>query len=118
MVDTISSPLVSPFVIWVWPPETLFHAARAGTLARVSNPAASVLSDATILEFVRSGKIRIDPWEERLVQPASIDLRLGDCLSELTKLPDAFCDALITDPPYGLTDLAFDKVILRPLLHC
>ena len=39
---------------------------------------ASVLSDATIVELVDTGRIRIDPWDPALVQPASVDLRLGD----------------------------------------
>jgi dCTP deaminase len=38
----------------------------------------SVLSDGTIARLVEEGRIRIDPWEPALVQPASVDLRLGD----------------------------------------
>src|ERR1700744_2781593 len=38
----------------------------------------SVLSDQTIIDLVQEGRIRIEPWDETLVQPASIDLRLGD----------------------------------------
>lgn len=30
------------------------------------------------------------------------DLRLGDCLEVLRTIPDAFIDAIVTDPPYGL----------------
>jgi dCTP deaminase len=40
--------------------------------------AVSVLSDGTITRLVDEGRIRIDPWDPRLVQPASVDLRLGD----------------------------------------
>src|SRR5450432_2650445 len=44
----------------------------------VGTPAAtSVLSDGTITRLVDAGRIRIDPWAPELVQPASIDLRLG-----------------------------------------
>jgi len=39
---------------------------------------ASVLSDGTIIRMVGEGRIRIDPWDPGLVQPASVDLRLGD----------------------------------------
>ena len=39
---------------------------------------ASVLSDGTIVRLVDAGRIRIDPWDAGLVQPASVDLRLGD----------------------------------------
>ena len=32
-----------------------------------------------------------------------IDLRLGDCLEVLKALPDCSVDAVVTDPPYGLS---------------
>ncbi len=44
----------------------------------MSERATSVLSDGTILQLVQDGRIRIDPWDPELVQPASVDLRLGD----------------------------------------
>ena len=37
----------------------------------------SVLSDGTIRRLVDEGRIRIDPWDPGMVQPASVDLRLG-----------------------------------------
>src|ERR1700692_3923208 len=42
------------------------------------NGPVSVLSDGTILQLVEQGRIRTDPWDPELVQPASVDLRLGD----------------------------------------
>ena len=33
----------------------------------------------------------------------SIDLRLGDCLEIMRDLPDGCVDAVVTDPPYGLS---------------
>ena len=44
----------------------------------------SVLSDATIIEFVQAGRITIDPWNPDHVQPASVDLRLGDSFRVFT----------------------------------
>jgi len=38
----------------------------------------SALSDATIRRLVEEERIRIEPWNPALVQPSSIDLRLGD----------------------------------------
>jgi dCTP deaminase len=38
----------------------------------------SVLSDRSIREEIEAGRLVIDPWEERYLQPASVDLRLGD----------------------------------------
>jgi dCTP deaminase len=52
----------------------------AGTapVATGREAAVSVLSDGTITRLVDEGRIRIDPWDPALVQPASVDLRLGD----------------------------------------
>ncbi len=36
-----------------------------------------VLSDRTIREEIAAGRLVIDPFEDRFVQPASVDLRLG-----------------------------------------
>lgn len=33
----------------------------------------------------------------------SVDLRLGDCLEVLRTIPESSVDALVTDPPYGLS---------------
>jgi dCTP deaminase len=46
--------------------------------APMTQQATSVLSDGTIIELVEAGRIKIDPWDPSLVQPASVDLRLGD----------------------------------------
>ena len=37
----------------------------------------SALSDGTIRRLADEGRIRLDPWDASLVQPSSIDLRLG-----------------------------------------
>lgn len=36
-----------------------------------------ILSDASIQYAIRKGKIKVDPFDPTLIQPASIDLRLG-----------------------------------------
>ena len=36
-----------------------------------------VLSDGTIRRLVAEGHLRIDPWDPTMVQPASVDLKLG-----------------------------------------
>jgi dCTP deaminase len=38
----------------------------------------SALSDGTIRRLVEQGRIAIEPWDPELVQPSSVDLRLGD----------------------------------------
>jgi dCTP deaminase len=37
----------------------------------------SVLSDGTIRRLVEEERIRIEPWDPAMVQPASVDLKLG-----------------------------------------
>jgi dCTP deaminase len=63
----------------------------------------SVLSDGTIRRLVEAGEIVIKPWNPELVQPASIDLRLGDTFrvfhNHLAPLID-----LRDGPPKGLTE--------------
>jgi dCTP deaminase len=62
----------------------------------------SVLSDGTIIRLVREGRIGIDPWDEAMVQPASVDLRLGDSFRVFHNYRVATID--LRDPPRGLTE--------------
>jgi dCTP deaminase len=64
--------------------------------------AACVLSDGTIMRLVGSGRIRVDPWDESLVQPASIDLRLGDSFRVFHNHRASVID--LRDPPANLTE--------------
>jgi dCTP deaminase len=68
----------------------------------VSERAASVLSDGTILELVQDGRIRIDPWDPNLVQPASVDLRLGDSFRVFHNYRASAID--LRKPPENLTE--------------
>jgi dCTP deaminase len=54
------------------------ESADTAAVATGREAAVSVLSDGTITRLVDEGRIRIDPWDPALVQPASVDLRLGD----------------------------------------
>src|SRR5919198_4099714 len=63
----------------------------------------SVLSDGTIMRLVREGRIRIEPWDPALVQPASIDLRLGDSFRVFHNHRAPVID-LRDGPPPGLTE--------------
>jgi dCTP deaminase len=62
----------------------------------------SVLSDGTILRLVQEGRIRIDPWDPELVQPASVDLRLGDSFRVFHNHRVSGID--LRKPPTGLTE--------------
>ncbi len=62
----------------------------------------SVLSDGTILALVEQGRIRVDPWDPSLVQPASVDLRLGDSFRVFHNYRVSTID--LHNPPEGLTE--------------
>jgi dCTP deaminase len=68
----------------------------------MSNAPASVLSDGTILLYVQEGRIKIDPWEAKMVQPASVDLRLGDSFRVFHNHRATAID--LRDPPSNLTE--------------
>lgn len=62
----------------------------------------SVLSDGTIRRLVEDGHIRVDPWDAGMVQPASIDLRLGESFRVFHNHRAAAID--LDDPPENLTE--------------
>ena len=62
----------------------------------------SVLSDGTILRLVEAGRITIDPWDPGRVQPASVDLRLGDSFRVFHNHRTTAID--LREPPSNLTE--------------
>ena len=68
----------------------------------------SVLSDGTIRRLVEEGRIRIDPWDPGMLQPASVDLRLGRSFRVFENHKVTAID--LADPPSGLTE----KVEVNP----
>ena len=64
--------------------------------------AGSVLSDGTIRRLVDEGRIVIDPWDPEMVQPASVDVRLGRSFRVFHNHRIQVID--LADPPSGLTE--------------
>jgi dCTP deaminase len=62
----------------------------------------SVLSDGTIMALVAQRRIVIDPWDPELVQPASVDLRLGDSFRVFHNHRASAID--LRRPPENLTE--------------
>jgi deoxycytidine triphosphate deaminase len=62
----------------------------------------SVLSDGTIRRLVDEGRLRIDPWDPGMVQPASVDLRLGTSFRVFHNHRIKAVD--LGAPPSGLTE--------------
>jgi dCTP deaminase len=73
-----------------------------GTSQSPRPPVGSVLSDGTILELVQAGRIKIEPWDPELVQPASVDLRLGDSFRVFHNHRASAID--LRERPSGLTE--------------
>ena len=64
--------------------------------------ASSVLSDGTIRRLVAEGRVGIDPWDPDLVQPASVDVRLGNSFRVFHNHRTSAID--LRDPPTNLTE--------------
>ena len=86
----------------------------------MSDAVTSVLSDGTILQLVEEGRIRIDPWDPELVQPASVDLRLGDSFRVFHNHRASAID--LRRPPDNLTEEvvvpAEDSFVIHPGEFC
>jgi dCTP deaminase len=74
----------------------------------MSGALASVLSDGTILDQVQAGRITIAPWDPAMVQPASVDLRLGDSFRVFHNYRVSAID--LREPPSNLTE----EVLVAP----
>jgi dCTP deaminase len=62
----------------------------------------SVLSDGTIRRLIADGHVRIEPFDDSMVQPASIDLRLGSSFRVFHNHRIGAID--LADPPKNLTE--------------
>ncbi len=62
----------------------------------------SVLSDGTIRRLVAEERIRIDPWDDGMVQPASVDLTLGSSFRVFHNHRVTAID--LREPPTDLTE--------------
>ena len=62
----------------------------------------SVLSDGTIRRLVEEGAIKLDPWDPAMVQPASVDLKLGASFRVFHNFRVESID--LADPPTNLTE--------------
>jgi dCTP deaminase len=73
----------------------------------------SVLSDGTIRRLVDEGRIVIDPWDPELVQPASVDLRLGSSFRVFHNHRTSAID--LREPPTNLTEeISAEMFVIHP----
>jgi deoxycytidine triphosphate deaminase len=62
----------------------------------------SVLSDGTIRRLVEEGRLKVEPWDPAMVQPASIDLNLGSSFRVFHNHRLPAID--LADPPKNVTE--------------
>ena len=62
----------------------------------------SVLSDGTIRRLVEEQRIKIEPWDSAMVQPASVDLKLGTSFRVFHNHRLPAID--LAEPPTGVTE--------------
>ncbi len=73
----------------------------------------SVLSDGTIRRLVDEGRIVIEPWDPELVQPASVDLRLGSSFRVFHNHRTTAID--LREPPTNLTEeIKAEMFVIHP----
>jgi len=63
----------------------------------------SVLSDGTIRRLVEEGRVKIEPWDPTMVQPASVDLKLGASFRVFHNHRLPAID--LAEPPRNVTEL-------------
>lgn len=63
----------------------------------------AALSDGTLRRLIAEGRIKIDPFDDAMVQPASVDLKLGPSFRVFHNFRVESID--IADMPTGLTEL-------------
>ncbi len=78
--------------------------------------ATSVLSDGTIRRLIAEGRVRVEPFDDSMVQPASVDLRLGSSFRVFHNHRITAID--LADPPKNITELVeidpADSFVIHP----
>lgn len=70
-----------------------------------------ILSDVSLRELLKSGELVVEPLEEYLIQPASIDLRLG---RHFLKVDENAFDIIRMDDPIKYVEVTMDEIIIPP----
>lgn len=70
-----------------------------------------ILSDLTLREMLKSGELVVEPLEDYLIQPASIDLRLG---RHFLKIDENAFDIIRLDDPIKYVEVTMDEIVIPP----
>ncbi|MDH4248857.1 MAG: dCTP deaminase [Deltaproteobacteria bacterium] len=71
-----------------------------------------ILSDGRLRELLKSGELRVEPLEENSIQPASIDLRLGQ---HYLKVDENDFDTIRLDRPIRYVEVTREEIVIPPL---
>lgn len=71
-----------------------------------------ILSDVTLKSMMDSGELTVSPFADFLLQPASIDLRLG---RHYLKVDEDQTDAIQLDSPVKYIEVELDEIVIPPL---
>lgn len=70
-----------------------------------------ILSDVSLREMLKSGELVVEPLEEYLIQPASIDLRLG---THFLKVDENAFDIIRMDDPIKYVEVTMEEIVIPP----
>ena len=70
-----------------------------------------IVSDATLRALLAAGEVEIDPIEEHQLQPASVDLRLGD---HFLKVDENTQDSISLTSPVRYIELRTEQLVIPP----
>ncbi|MFB5661311.1 dCTP deaminase [Alteribacillus sp. HJP-4] len=70
-----------------------------------------ILSDQTIREMMDADTLRIDPINDHQIQPASVDIRLGN---HFLKIDENAIESIALDEPAKYVEFESDEVIIPP----
>lgn len=74
----------------------------------------TILVDREIREEIASGKLIIEPYEDRLIQPNSYDVRLADRFSWHEKGPEIIDPYASQTVLTGVTEVRQESIVLQP----
>ncbi|MBI4081470.1 MAG: dCTP deaminase [Candidatus Lambdaproteobacteria bacterium] len=70
-----------------------------------------ILSDVTLRAMMARGELLVEPFEQYLLQPASIDLRLG---SHFLKVDENATDTIRMDQPVRYVEMTMEEIVIPP----
>ncbi|MFW6237654.1 MAG: dCTP deaminase, partial [Halanaerobiales bacterium] len=70
-----------------------------------------ILSDRTLKSLLEKGKLRIEPLQEAQIQPASVDLRLGE---SFLKINENLMEVMTLDDEIEYRSLQREEIVIPP----